>query len=65
MWANRRLASVSVHGDDPNMRPGQIIAAPRLRRAAKGGRQLVLGLCLRAKSRQRATEQVAAMLVGR
>jgi uncharacterized BrkB/YihY/UPF0761 family membrane protein len=35
MWANRKLASVSVRGDDPNMRPGQIIAAPRLRRAAK------------------------------
>ena len=35
MWANRRLASISVHGDDPNMSPAQIFAAPRLRRAAK------------------------------
>ncbi len=35
MWANRRLASVSVRRDDPNMRPGQIFAPPRLRRAAK------------------------------
>jgi len=35
MWANRRLASVSVHGDDPNMRPGQIFASSQLRRAAK------------------------------
>jgi uncharacterized BrkB/YihY/UPF0761 family membrane protein len=35
MCANRRLASVSAGGDDPNMRPGQIIAATRLRRAAK------------------------------
>ena len=35
MWANRRLASVSVRGDDPNMSPGQIFAARRLRRTAK------------------------------
>jgi len=35
MWADRRLASVSVHGDDLNMRPGQIFAVPWLRRAAK------------------------------
>ena len=35
MWATRRLASVSVRGDDPNMRPGQIFAARPLRRAAK------------------------------
>jgi len=35
MWANRRLASISVGGDDPNMRPGEIFALRRLRRAAK------------------------------
>jgi len=35
MWATRRLASVSVRGDDPNMRPGRIFAAPPLRRIAK------------------------------
>ena len=35
MWANRRLASLSIRGDDPNMRPGDIFAASQLRRAAK------------------------------
>jgi uncharacterized BrkB/YihY/UPF0761 family membrane protein len=35
MWASRRLASISVRGDDPNMRPGEIFAPRPLRRAAK------------------------------
>ena len=35
MWANRRLASISVRGDDPSMRPGQIFAPRQLGRAAK------------------------------
>jgi uncharacterized BrkB/YihY/UPF0761 family membrane protein len=35
MWANRRLASISVQRDDPSMRPAQIFAPPRLRRAAR------------------------------
>jgi uncharacterized BrkB/YihY/UPF0761 family membrane protein len=35
MWATRRLASVSVRGDDPNMRPDRIFAPPPLRRIAK------------------------------
>ena len=35
MWATRRLASVLVRGDDPNMRPDHIFAAQPLRRAAR------------------------------
>ncbi|HTP21321.1 MAG TPA: YhjD/YihY/BrkB family envelope integrity protein [Solirubrobacteraceae bacterium] len=35
MWPNRKLASVSVRGDDPNMRPGEIFAPQPLRRVAK------------------------------
>ena len=35
MWANRRLASISVRGDDPDMRPGEIFAPRPLRRVAK------------------------------
>jgi len=35
MWAGRRLASISVRGDDPNMGPGEIFAPRPLRRVAK------------------------------
>ncbi len=35
MWDSRRLASVSTGGDDPAMRPGEVLRLPRLRRAAK------------------------------
>jgi uncharacterized BrkB/YihY/UPF0761 family membrane protein len=35
MWPNRRLASVSIRGEDPNMRPTEIFAPRRLRSAAK------------------------------
>ncbi len=35
MWASRRLAPISVHRDDLNMRPGEIFSPRALRRVAR------------------------------
>ncbi len=35
MWATRRLASISVRGDDPSMSPGEIFSPRALHRVAK------------------------------